>query len=211
MANASSTISASTRGGADYDDLIRGTVKYYSFNLVDLAHYMTLTGAKQRLVQQIDDTFADILTQQDDMEIECFTIGKSHARRAGAGGSGYSKRYKKFNRMNKYTWSLDGGVSGRWSSYYSKKGYSGLVVLTAVTRDIIPRFPTQVRQARDAEEYSIALEQELIEYYSEDPLLANVSFNTGPSCDTTPHAGIVYVAYKLKKKRRRRGRRYTRR
>ncbi|XP_072016278.1 uncharacterized protein [Amphiura filiformis] len=210
MADRQST--TSTKGGATYDELIKGAVDpYYSFNLVDLADRRTgnvvpLQEGVNTLVRQIDQTFADIEAQQQDKKIDSFIIGKSHARQAKAGGGGYSKSYtksyKEFDRLNPNTWSLDDGVNGRWRKQYDKDGYSGLIAITAVTTDIIPG---HVKDAHpnliNAEMLALALEQQLIHYYMlerGDPRLGNTSFDPGNLCKTPPYAGIVYVAYKLK-------------
>ncbi|XP_072016279.1 uncharacterized protein [Amphiura filiformis] len=196
-----SAITQTTRGGVSYEDLCKGTFKSYSFNLVDLGDNPPLSfqTAVDTLVRQIDDTFKDITTQQWDKEIESFTIGKSHARRRRKAGGGFQH----FDHTDQHTWKLSDGVNARWRNMYSPKPmeYSGLVALTAVTTDMIPLDVKRAYSFINVEQYSIALEQRLIQHYMlerVDSRLENKSFNPGNLCESQPYAGIVYVAYKLK-------------
>ena len=202
----SNALSGSTRGGTTYDLLCSGEVKSYSYNLVDLndCQPLSLDTAINALVKQVDDTLTNIAIQQPEKELEAFTIGKSHARQKFRKKPGaYSRSLIKFDRKDPKTWKFDGGINNRWREY-AQKGYSGLVALTAITRNIIPY---NVRQAHeqtvDVEQYSIALEQQLIQHYmlrKGDSRLANTSFHPGNLCDQQkkPYAGIVYVAFKLR-------------
>ncbi len=201
----STALSGSTRGGTTYDILCSGEVKSYSFNLVDLndCQPLSLETATNALIKQIDDTLTNIAIQQPDKELVAFTIGKSHARQKFRKKSGgYGRTLIKFDRKDPKTWKFDGGINNRWREYL-QKGYSGLIALTAVTRSVIPY---NVRQAHgqtiDVEQYSIALEQQLIQHYmlkKADSRLENTSFHPGNLCDKAkkPYAGIVYVAFKL--------------
>ena len=192
---------ASTVGGVDYDFLIRGSTRSYSSKLIDLIAIdqqpiqpLPFNEAKDLLVRQIDGIFADIAREQEEKEIEAFTIGKSHARRRRTAQHGF----KHFDRKDLKTWKLDGGINGRWQTTYKEQGYDGLVALTAITREVIP---SDVHQnSQNPEQYAIALEQSLIQHYSidkPDPRLANKSSHPGKKCANNPYAGIVYVAYKL--------------
>ncbi|XP_072016281.1 uncharacterized protein [Amphiura filiformis] len=150
------------------------------------------------LVNQVHGTFSDIETQQPDKVIASFTIGKTHAKRRSKNGGGYMK----FDRKKQSTWKLKEGISNKWSKY-EKDGYSGLIALTAVTTDIIPSDVKRAHRFIDKEQYCIALEQQLIQYYMlerADSRLENTSFNPGNLCKKgeKPYACIVYVAYKLK-------------
>ncbi|XP_072030210.1 uncharacterized protein [Amphiura filiformis] len=199
-----SALSASTRGGTTYDLLCSGITRSYSYNLVDLNDCQPLSfdTAANALVKQVDDTLTNIAIQQPDKEIEAFTIGKSHARQRSK-KKGYGRSFIKFDRKDPKTWKFDGGINSRWREY-AQKGYSGLIALTAITRKVIP---FDVRQSHgkiiDSEQYSIALEQQLIHHYmlkKADQRLENLSFNPGNLChaERKPFAGIVYVAFKLR-------------
>ena len=198
----------STIGGIPYDDLCRGLRKYYSFNLVDLMDTsqnpkpLPFKTAVRTLVKQIDDTFTDILLQQHDKIIEAFTIGKTHARRVSTKKGPYGRSFHPFVRNDPLTWKFDNGINGRWRDYNKNQKYDGLIALTAVTGDVIPDEVKAAHGFMDVEQYSIALEQSLIQYYMlecPDSRLSNESFNPGNLCKGgKPHAGIVYVAFKLK-------------
>ena len=77
MATGGSTSTNSTRGFTPFDDLCRGVVKNYSYNLVDLKRKSTR--------ERIDELIANIhytiraLELQSDKKIELFCIGKTYA------------------------------------------------------------------------------------------------------------------------------------
>ncbi|XP_052816097.1 uncharacterized protein LOC128242804 [Mya arenaria] len=147
--------------------------------------------------------------------VEKFVIGKTHARKL---------KKVPFDPFKFNTWRLADGVNGRWRNFYEKEGYDGLIVLCAITKDLLPRqdpdnkppLPSasaSLQEADDSEEevecelyhqqhYILALEQQLIHYFAyveQDPRLGNLSVSTGSMERQNAIAGVLYVAFKLKK------------
>lgn len=54
--------------------------------------------AVETLVQQVDDILTNISIQQEDKEIEAFTIGKTHARRVSTKKGPYGRSFHPFDR-----------------------------------------------------------------------------------------------------------------
>lgn len=191
--------SISTFGGATYDDLLRGEVKYFAPNLVRLYDIenrrkvpFPFKKSVETLRTRVDDTLRE-LESNTGKTIEEFTIGTSHARR--------KKSVRNFDPCDFTTWKLDDGVNGCWRKTYKNKEYDGLVVLCAITGDQLTERVRGLREENhlfDQEHYAIALEQSLLQYYAyveEDGRLGNGSFNLGNL--GSPYAGVVYVAYKF--------------
>lgn len=142
------------------------------------------------------------------MPIEEFTIGKTYARRRRRG-----KGFQDFDYLNINTWKLE-GISSRWGDY-QKKGYDGMVILCAITKDLLPKRDRKIRLSEEIERegddsnglkthqnFAIALEQQLIQYYAfaeQDPRLANTSLHPGKEETQNAYAFVVYLAFKLEK------------
>ncbi|CAG2249444.1 unnamed protein product [Mytilus edulis] len=109
--------------------------------------------------------------------------------------------------MNPNTWSLGGGINGRWHDY-KKDDYDGLIVLACIERDLIPQNIKECYErdkktiAINQQNYALALEQALIQYYAlikPDERMRNQSFDIGNLSKEIYKGGIVYVAFKLER------------
>ena len=176
------SMTGSVRGFSEFDDLTRGNRPGYSHRLTnlfdvcsdnkDIRHSIPFTEASNRLIAACDDTLEELARQ--DKEVEEFVIGKSFVKqRPGV----------TFRPDRPTTWSLGGGVNGRWREYLDRD-YYGLVVLGCVEKELIPtasrdlKFPYDVLENKDNKEkckskifsidqqlYALALEQSLIHHY----------------------------------------------
>ena len=174
-----------THGGAKYDDLCKGVEKNYSFNLLCLTkgpnkEPMSFMEATETLKNQIKQSITDIETQNmDGRKIESYVIGKSQVQRNYKAGGGFQT----FDSMNHNTWKFGkAGVNKRWSSYYKKEGFDGLVVLAAIPRSGVPQDILDMNETMNQEQYAIALEQELIKYFmlvAVDRRIINETFQVG--------------------------------
>ena len=150
---------------------------------------ITFNEAKRRLVRACDGILHSIFNNTG-KEIQEFVIGKTYVQ---------ERRHVKFRADKHTTWKLGGGINGRWR-YYRDLGYDGLIVLTCVTRSLVPRksrrkikFLFEKNDSKkefsvDQELYALALEQYLIAHYmfgDPDPRLRNRSLGTGNTADTT--------------------------
>lgn len=200
----------SVRGFTAFDDLCRGC-QGYSYNLAGLfdicdhdqfnrhKHAISFTEAFKRLKLRIKESFSDLETQTE-RKVTDFTIGKTFVKQKG-------RAY--FNLMNPNTWSLGGGINGRWQDY-KNDDYDGLIVLACIERDLIPQNIKECNKraiqmdkktiAINQQNYALALEQALIQYYAlikADERMRNQSFAIGNLSKEIYKGGIVYVAYKL--------------
>ena len=185
-----SSLTTSTRGGVSFDELCRGEVKSYSFNLVDLRKKKTTQRRIDALRGKIADTLQSLQTQSE-KEIESFCIGKTYAER---------KTGKVFKPTDKNTWRV-GGISDRWRNKYKKEGYDGLVVLGAVTRAMLNSKGDT--KCWNQQKYALALESTLIIHYAYedcDKRLANTTLEPGMLQGKESAGYVVYVAFKYAQK-----------
>ncbi|XP_063407791.1 uncharacterized protein LOC134691284 [Mytilus trossulus] len=197
----------SVRGFTEFDDLCRGH-QGYSYNLAALfelcdhdelnrhRHAVSFLEALKRLKLKIVDSFSDLHIQTK-RKVTDYTIGKTFVKQ---------KIGASFNPMKPNTWSLGGGINGRWHDY-KKDDYDGLIVLACIERDLIPqnikecyKRAIQKTIAMNQQNYALALEQALIQYYAlikPDERMRNQSFDIGNLSKEIYKGGIVYVAYKL--------------
>ncbi|CAG2249451.1 unnamed protein product [Mytilus edulis] len=137
---------------------------------------------------------------QTERKVTDFTIGKTFVKQ---------KPGAYFNPMKPTTWSLGGGINGRWQDY-KNEDYDGLIVLACIERDLIPQHTKECNKRAilmdkktikaNQQNYALALEQALIHYYvliKPDERLRNQSFDIGNLSKEPYKGGIVYVAYKL--------------
>lgn len=185
--------------GVTFDDLLRGE-RGYAPRLVQLRQQpgtaILFQESHEMLIEAIDSDL-ELLQIYNKKPIKQFTIGKSYAC--------VHKRFD-FDPCNFKTWRLNGGVNGRWGEYKKDKYYDGLVVLCAVTRDMIAkqkeataRNLPQRNPLFSQQNYAIALEQHLIHHYAYvrwDPRLENNTLHIGRQ-SAEYKAGVVYVAYKF--------------
>ncbi|OPL20333.1 hypothetical protein AM593_10054, partial [Mytilus galloprovincialis] len=200
----------SVKGFTEFDDLCRGC-QGYSYNLAGLfdicdhdqfnrhKHPISFKEAFKRLKLRIKESFSTLETQTE-RKVTDFTIGKTFVKQ---------KPGVYFNPMKPTTWSLGGGINGRWQDYKNDK-YDGLIVLTCIERDLIPQHTKECNKRAilihkktieaNQQNYALALEQALIHFYvfiKPDERLRNQSFDIGNLSKEPYRGGIVYVAYKL--------------
>ena len=185
--------SVTTRGGADFDDLVTGRAEpHYTFRLTRIRSnhaamqrdpkntrtnakgnqdYNALHRATDTLVKWVDDTITDIEIQSEKKVVK-FYIGKTYVRK--------NKNSKVFDAMNPNTWKKD-GIRSRWCHHkHQDYGKNGMVVLTVVTKDDVPQ--QSIEAFKHQEMYALALEQQLIIHYAfirGDERLANTSTHPG--------------------------------
>ncbi|XP_063407794.1 uncharacterized protein LOC134691286 [Mytilus trossulus] len=200
----------SVRGFLEFDDLCQGS-QGYSYNLAGLfetcdhdqfsrhKHTISFKEAFKRLKLRIKESFIALETQTE-RKVTDFTIGKTFVKQ---------RQGVIFNPMKPSTWSLGGGINGRWQDY-KNDNYDGLIVLTCIERDLIPQHTKECNKRAilidkktieaNQQNYALALEQALIHFYvfiKPDERLRNQSFDIGNLSKEPYKGGIVYVAYKL--------------
>ena len=74
-----SLISASTRGGVDFDELCNGNVQYYACNPVDLTGERDVKQIEKKLIHQLEETKA-ALEFHSDKKIAKIYIGKTFVK-----------------------------------------------------------------------------------------------------------------------------------
>ena len=199
------SMTGSVRGFSEFDDLTRGNRPGYSHRLTnlfdvcsdnkDVQHSIPFAEASNRLIAACEDTLEELARQ--DKEVEEFIIGKSFVKqRPGV----------TFRPDRPTTWSLGGGVNGRWREY-SDRDYYGLVVIGCVEKELIPTASRELKFSYDEETFSVdqqlyalALEQSLIHHYmfkKPDKRLRNHSLDCGRK-STIYKGGVIYVAFKVK-------------
>ena len=153
-----------------------------------LVNLREIQGVNAR-VEALKEKVVDILDQvRQRGQVEKFYIGKTYVDKKESAAN--------LDAMDPETWKKD-GISNRWQVTYkppqSPKNCDGLIVLTVVTKDMLPHEHT------DQQDYAIMLEQRLLHYYkieAYDPKIKNDSFGEGNRGEM--HDGFaVYVAVKL--------------
>ncbi|CAG2189912.1 unnamed protein product [Mytilus edulis] len=200
----------SVRIFTEFDDLCRGC-QGYSYNLAGLfdicdhdqfnrhKHTISFKEAFKRLKLRIKESFSALETQTD-RKVTDFTIGKTFCKQ---------KTGAYFNPMKPTTWSLGGGINGRWQDY-KNADYDGLIVLACIERDLISQHTKECNKRAilmdkktikaNQQKLCPSPEQALIHYYvliKPDERLRNQSFDIGNLSKQPYIGGIVYVAYKL--------------
>ena len=189
---------ATTRGGVEFDDLAAEKVQpYYAFNLCkDGANELSdIRTAVEKLCWWLDTT-VEYIECQSGKRISKFYIGKTYMH--GCKGM-------KFDKDKPSTW-LKKGIISRWGTHKNKDyGRSGMVVLTVITRDRVPK--GVVEAFKHQQQYALALEQQLIMHYAfakRDHRLANETINIGKKKadkgenEVTGAVGYpLYIAYAL--------------
>ena len=188
MADEASASTASTHGFTLFDELCRGVVKNYSYNLVDLRKKSTRERI-DALIKNIHKTITD-LECHSDKKIELFCIGKTYAE---------AKADTKFNPNNVNSWKVK-GVSERWNNKnegYKVQGYDGLVVLGAVSRGMLKKKAD--KKVWNQQLYVLGLENALITHFAYeecDVRLANESLQPGQLQKSLSAGYVVYMAFK---------------
>ena len=165
--------SATTWGGVDFDELASATGDpSYAFRLYtekgdELSAPRT---AVDRLSSWLDTTIQDIECQSE-KRVRKFYIGKTYSQ---------GRKNRNYNKNNPSTWRT-GGISSRWRTHRKEEyGKSGMVVLTVITRDRVPK--GAIKSFKSQQQYALALEQQLIMHYAYergDERLANETINPG--------------------------------
>ena len=201
MSSGSGSTTPSSRGGISFEELCKGFQRTYAFNLVDLKRE-TFEKRKELLIAQINGSLRE-LEFYSDKKVKDFCIGKTYAT---------ARTGHNFDPADRSTWRVD-GISPRWFTTYNKEGYDGLVVLGAVSRDMLTdkkaRYGQEERMCNTAvwnqQSYALALENALISHYafSEfDPRLANRSLHPGQQQRSCSAGYVIYMAFKYAPKRR---------
>lgn len=142
----------------DPDDFKPGYIAPNLIQLADTSTANTITpysfeNSFQRLKYHINN-FLCILEREKGKNIEKFTIGKSTTNKGDSD----------FNPLDFTTWGHGDYKTGVWSRWtdYKQKTYNGLVVLCAITKELLP----EKSMLSNIENYAYALEQRLIKYYA---------------------------------------------
>ena len=176
-------------GRVEFSQLCTGSVRGYSFNLVDVGIGTPISSMEQTLIAQVKRTVRE-LERCSGRRIAKIYIGKTYIprRRTPRGG------FVPFSCMNPNTWRM-AGISSRWHSHHGQDyGRDGLVVLCAVTRDNVPEGSTMSQ-----EQLALAMEQKLLHHYRlahPDPRFVNETFTTGHLAQYNYHAYAVYMAFR---------------
>lgn len=184
----SSGTSSSTWGGADYDELCKGVVKYYSFNLCDLSGLVKVPDAIHTLYCRIVATTTDLETQSG-KRIGGLYIGKTFVHR---------KKRRSFNPMDPDTFTKS-GISSRWGKHKTKDyGRDGMVVLGVITREIAATLgfeddPEGTLGWLSKQEKSVLeIEKRLQYHFRDDGRFPHGAYHPGR---TTEGRAIGYVIY----------------
>lgn len=181
-------------GGGHYDAIVTGTIRNYTFSLIPRAQLTTTNATLQSRVrtiaQQITATLNDFENQALGMTVEEFLIGKAQAK---------TRARRHFDAEKPTTWTVGGSgcVGNRWNKY-REKGYHALVVVAAITRDMIPPGP-----AADQQDYALAVEAALHYWFLFDQhdtrfKPSQVTWHPG-KIKTTYVVSCIYVAVKLRR------------
>ena len=184
------------RGGMTFEEFCKsGGTDNYTFNVVNLKK-KTFTGRVKSLIKQINKTIEKLESIGSGRKIEEFCVGKTFVRKRKKGPS--------FNPTDVNTWKVAEGVGNRWRNKYKSEEYNGLVVLGAVSRDML-----QDKESSDGkrcntddwdhQSYALALESALICYYAFqafDHRLANRSLSPGNLQNRLSAGYVIYFAFK---------------
>ena len=175
--------------GIEFSQLCTGSVRGYSFNLVDVGIVgkdTPIISMEQILIKQLEDTVRE-LERSSGRRIARIYIGNTYIPHRRTPGGGFVP----FSCMNPNTW-RKAGISSRWRSHHRQR--DGLVVLCAVTRDHMPE-----RSTMSQEQLALAMEQRLLHHYyltNPDPRFVNETFTTGHLAQHNYHAYAVYMAFR---------------
>lgn len=202
--------SNTTLGGCMFEDLWRGRKSYACDPccLVDLRGENDISQAEKKLIDNVHKIFTELEIQRE-CSIVKFYIGKTFIRRRRKPGG-----FQTFDPMDPSTWKKN-GISSRWRTHRDTQyGRDGLVVLTAITKQAVPKYTADItagverddnsnenrQTAARQEGYALTLEQKLIHHFryaSPDDRLHNETANEGKRVERGAVAYAVYVAFKL--------------
>ena len=176
------------RGGMSFEEFCKsGGPDNYTFNVVDLRKKVTFNERVNSLIEQINKTIG--ILENSGRKIEEFCVGKTFVKKL--------KKGPKFNPAKESTWKVAEGVGGRWRNKYKPEEYNGLVVLGAVSRDMLKG--TCIPDGWNHQSYALALESALICHYAFqafDDRLANRSLYPGNLQHRLSAGYVIYFAFK---------------
>ena len=191
----SSRTSSSTWGGADYDELCKGVINYYSFNLCDLHGHVSVSDAVHTLYCQIDAITTDLETQSGN-RIGRLYIGKTFVHR---------KKRIPFNPMDPNTFTKS-GISSRWGKH--KATYHGMVVLGVITREIAATLgfedgPEGIRKWRSKQEKCVLeIEKWLQHCFRDDGRFSHGAYHAGNRTEGGAVGYVIYLCFSYLDERR---------
>ena len=149
-------MSTYTEGGCSFEQLCKGLEQNYAcdnvINLIgDDGHALPLSEATGKLVQHVKDCIQSIEMEQD-RKVGKFYIGTT---------SVHGRKNIEFDNMNPLTWRR-AGISNAGAHRDNGYGRDGLVVLTVVTKVVIP---SSAEKKVNQELYALALESRLVQHF----------------------------------------------
>lgn len=186
MATGGSETTACTRGGCLFENLCNGSqVNYACDNTINIEG-LTTREQEDYLSQHICKCIESIEIERG-CPVEEFYIGKTHVRKRSG---------MEFNPTMRTTWRLADGINRRFRAHRNESyGRDGLVVLTVVTREAIPREIRRNKPNFHQQDYALALESRLILNFMSDPRLANETIEYGRRDRTTSIGYPLYMAF----------------
>ncbi|XP_019849857.1 PREDICTED: uncharacterized protein LOC109580770 [Amphimedon queenslandica] len=186
-----SVVSRTTVGGCTFEDLCNGAVNYTCDPscLIDLSKTDAVDEVVQLLAEKLEDNIRELEIARDGKVTKIY-IGKTFIRQRRKAGGGFQQ----FDRMQPTTWKKN-GISSRWGSHKRNKGKHGLIVLTAVTRKVVPK------GVANQQRYALILEQKLIHHYEfrQDERLENKSSSEGAKTKNICYGYALYAAFTFEK------------
>ena len=183
-----SVASRTTLGGCTFEDLCnQAELKNYVCDascLVDL-HKTNADEVVQLLAEKLEDNIRELEIAREGQVTKIY-IGKTFIRQRRKRGGGHG--FQQFDPMQPTTWKKN-GISSRWGSHKAL-GKHGLIVLTAVTRELAPVGLNQ-------QDYVLMLEQKLIHHYKlkNDVRLENETSSEGARTKNLTRGYALYVAF----------------
>jgi len=183
------------RGGVSFEEFLEsGGTDNYTFNVVDLTK-KTFEDRVKSLIEQTNKTI-EKLDSIPGKKIEEFCVGKTFVRKL--------KKGPKFNPTDANTWKVAEGPGARWRTKYLPQEYNGLVVLGAVSSDMLKdKASTDGKKCNtydwNHQSYALALESALISHYAFqafDDRLANRSLSPGNLQSKLSAGYVIYFAFK---------------
>ena len=178
------TVSRTTLGGCTFEDLCKGAVNYACDPscLVALCKTNAVDEVVQLLEEKLEDNIRGLEIARDGKVTKIY-IGKTFIKQRRKRGG-----FQQFDPMQPTTWKKN-GISSRWGSHKAL-GRHGLIVLTAVTRELAPVGLNQ-------QDYALMLEQKLMHHYKlkNDTRLENETFGEGARTKILAYGYALYVAF----------------
>ena len=168
----------------EFSQLCTGSVRGYSFNLVDLGTDTPISSMEQKLKGQMERTVRELARRR---RIAKMYIGKTYIPQAQGEG------YVAFDHLNPSTWEMT-GISSCWRQHHRQDhGRDGLVVLCTITGETLPR-----RSRMSPADLALAMEQRLLQhsFFIHDSRVANETFTTEHLTEVNHHAYAIYIVFR---------------